>query len=450
MATRSIYKASRMNNHKTDRPEIRLPKPEIIRNSEVDPAVLNYESVLPNLLTLELNYLVSFRQIFQNKQTDIKPWMRSTVIRWMLDVSNELKLEKETYEIAINILDRMLSLINFKRDQFQLLASAALLIAGKLKETFCILPQKLIVYTADSITFEALVQMESLVLESLKWDVSAPTVSQFIEVIVPKYLDFLGVLSPEQKNVRIRDSNKENLYHCNAYGENQYISDRNLEEIRLLSMTIARKAVIEVDFIGVNPSILASVSVIIAISEILDSKIIFKKNRSIIQLLCEEYSHNNNNSNKNYLFPELVPIINEHLRTSPFPVIDFSNLCKISDENSVSNNNHNNSPYLKSLQEDDGFRPSPRRRKSVGGEVINIYDSVQREAEIAKGILEEKSSLVWVWKRTFPQIIFVESFPKTIIIPNPFFHHPTAPPASPATQTQPPAAPPKTTQHPKK
>ena len=57
-----------MNNHKNDRPEIRLPKPEIIRNSEVDPAVLNYESVLPNLLTLELNYLVSFRQIFQNKQ----------------------------------------------------------------------------------------------------------------------------------------------------------------------------------------------------------------------------------------------------------------------------------------------------------------------------------------------------------------------------------------------
>ena len=91
------------------------------------------------------------------KQTDIQPWMRKTVTSWLLEVCEELQMEAEVYFVAVNMMDRMLVKLYFKREHFQLLAAASLMIASKLKETLPIMPDKVIIYTDNSISFDDLV-----------------------------------------------------------------------------------------------------------------------------------------------------------------------------------------------------------------------------------------------------------------------------------------------------
>ena len=91
------------------------------------------------------------------KQTDIQPWMRKTVSSWLLEVCEELHMETEVYFVAVNMMDRMTMKLFFKREHFQLLAAASLLIASKLKETLPIQPDKVIIYTDNSISFEDLI-----------------------------------------------------------------------------------------------------------------------------------------------------------------------------------------------------------------------------------------------------------------------------------------------------
>lgn len=60
-----------------------------IRRAFEDPTLLNDDRVLNNLLSVEDRYLPS-PSYFQCVQTDIEPWMRDTVARWMLEVSISL------------------------------------------------------------------------------------------------------------------------------------------------------------------------------------------------------------------------------------------------------------------------------------------------------------------------------------------------------------------------
>lgn len=66
-------------------------------------------------------------------------------------------METEVYFVAVNMMDRMMMKLFFKREHFQLLAAASLLIASKLKETLPIQPDKVIIYTDNSISFEDLI-----------------------------------------------------------------------------------------------------------------------------------------------------------------------------------------------------------------------------------------------------------------------------------------------------
>lgn len=66
-------------------------------------------------------------------------------------------METEVYFVAVNMMDRMTMKLFFKREHFQLLAAASLLIASKLKETLPIQPDKVIIYTDNSISFEDLI-----------------------------------------------------------------------------------------------------------------------------------------------------------------------------------------------------------------------------------------------------------------------------------------------------
>jgi len=56
--------------------------------------------------------------------------MRSILVDWMVEVTEEYKLERETLCLAVTYIDRFLSLMAVARGKLQLVGAAAMFIAA--------------------------------------------------------------------------------------------------------------------------------------------------------------------------------------------------------------------------------------------------------------------------------------------------------------------------------
>ena len=102
----------------------------------------------------------------------------------VFQVCAEQQTEEEVFPLAMNYLDRFLCVHNLHRTRLQCLGAACMLLASKLKDNVHISVEQLVLYTDSSITNSELRDMESLVLQVLKWDLSAVTPNDFVAHIV--------------------------------------------------------------------------------------------------------------------------------------------------------------------------------------------------------------------------------------------------------------------------
>jgi len=114
------------------------------------------------------------------KQRDINHAMRTILIDWMVEVSEEMKLTTETLCIAVNITDRFLSKMMVLRSKLQLVGASALFLAAKYEEIYPPGVKDLIYLTDDCYTVDQLLRMERLLLHVLEYRVSPPTPSYFL------------------------------------------------------------------------------------------------------------------------------------------------------------------------------------------------------------------------------------------------------------------------------
>ncbi|MGH0155734.1 UNVERIFIED_CONTAM: hypothetical protein FKN15_030356 [Acipenser sinensis] len=157
---------------------------ETIKRAYQDANLLN-DRVLRTLLKAEENYLPS-ANYFKCVQKEILPYMRKIVATWMLEVCEEQKCEEEVFPLAMNYLDRFLSVEPTKKTRLQLLGATCMFLASKMKETIPLTADKLCIYTDNSIRPSELLQMELLVLNKLKWDLASVTPHDFIEHFLSK------------------------------------------------------------------------------------------------------------------------------------------------------------------------------------------------------------------------------------------------------------------------
>ncbi|KAJ8349444.1 hypothetical protein SKAU_G00245740 [Synaphobranchus kaupii] len=157
---------------------------ETIRRAYQDANLLN-NRVLQTLLKAEDNYLPS-PNYFKCVQKEIVPYMRKIVATWMLEVCEEQKCEEEVFPLAMNYLDRFLSVEPTKKSRLQLLGATCMFLASKMKETIPLTADKLCIYTDNSIRPTELLQMELLALNKLKWDLASVTPHDFIEHFLSK------------------------------------------------------------------------------------------------------------------------------------------------------------------------------------------------------------------------------------------------------------------------
>ncbi|NXJ82770.1 CCNA1 protein, partial [Trogon melanurus] len=117
---------------------------------------------------------------YMRKQPDITTGMRAILVDWLVEVGEEYKLRTETLYLAVNFLDRFLSCMSVLRGKLQLVGTAAILLAAKYEEIYPPEVNELVYITDYTYTKKQVLRMEHLLLKVLAFDLTAPTINQFL------------------------------------------------------------------------------------------------------------------------------------------------------------------------------------------------------------------------------------------------------------------------------
>jgi len=124
---------------------------------------------------------------YMKKQQDITSSMRSILIDWLVEVSEEYKLNTETLYLAVNYTDRFLSQMSVLRGKLQLVGTASMYIAAKYEEISPPDVNEFVYITDDTYTKKQVLRMEHLLLKVLDFRMNTPTTNNFLT----HYLRFL-------------------------------------------------------------------------------------------------------------------------------------------------------------------------------------------------------------------------------------------------------------------
>lgn len=113
-------------------------------------------------------------------QKDINTSMRAILIDWLVEVAEEYRLLPDTLFLTINYIDRYLSGNSVNRQRLQLLGIACMMIAAKYEEICAPNVNEFCYITDNTYLKEEVFQMESVVLNYLKFEMAAPTAKCFL------------------------------------------------------------------------------------------------------------------------------------------------------------------------------------------------------------------------------------------------------------------------------
>lgn len=117
------------------------------------------------------------------KQTQLKPRMRSILVDWLVEMHQRFRLLPETLFLAINIMDRFMSVEVVQIDKLQLLATGSLFIAAKYEEVFSPSVKNYAYFTDGSYTEEEILEAEKYILTILNFDMNYPNPMNFLRRI---------------------------------------------------------------------------------------------------------------------------------------------------------------------------------------------------------------------------------------------------------------------------
>ena len=146
----------------------------------VDINLVKDQRVLENMLTSEKEYTI-IDYCGTGLQREVAPHMRKIVTDWMMEVCEDQQCQPQVFFLAVSYMDRVLSTLTIKKNQFQLLAAVCILLASKFSQVVPITTEQLVIYTDNSVTVEELRTWELFVLEILGWELYTPTAHDFLD-----------------------------------------------------------------------------------------------------------------------------------------------------------------------------------------------------------------------------------------------------------------------------
>jgi len=164
------------------------------------------------LLAMETKFHPS--STYMDNQTGLSWKMRNVLTNWLVEVHFKYKLFPETLFLAVNIIDRFLSLKQIPKNQIQLVGIAALLIASKFEEIYSPSIQDFLHDCNDSYTLDEFLEMERVILCTLGFQLGCPCALTFLRRIskaeqydipsrtVAKYLIEMAILDEKFLNYK--------------------------------------------------------------------------------------------------------------------------------------------------------------------------------------------------------------------------------------------------------
>ncbi|KAG8067562.1 hypothetical protein GUJ93_ZPchr0005g15725 [Zizania palustris] len=116
----------------------------------------------------------------ETTQKDINTSMRAVLIDWLVEVTEEYRLEPETLYLTVNYIDRYLSGKVISKQRLQLLGVTCLLIAAKYEEICPPQVEELCYITDNTYTKDEVLRMEASILNYLEFEMTVPTIKCFL------------------------------------------------------------------------------------------------------------------------------------------------------------------------------------------------------------------------------------------------------------------------------
>ncbi|GFR40494.1 hypothetical protein Agub_g1062 [Astrephomene gubernaculifera] len=113
-------------------------------------------------------------------QPEINSKMRTILVDWLVEVSEEYRMVPDTLYYAVNFLDRVLSVQRVARSQLQLVGITCMWIAAKYEEIYPPNVSEFSYITDNTYSREQLVAMEEDILKKLKYELTVPTAKTFL------------------------------------------------------------------------------------------------------------------------------------------------------------------------------------------------------------------------------------------------------------------------------
>ncbi|XP_046807737.1 G2/mitotic-specific cyclin-A [Lucilia cuprina] len=139
---------------------------------------------------------------YMRRQTDINYSMRTILVDWLVEVSEEYNLDTETLYLSVSYIDRFLSHMSVVRNKLQLVGTAAMYIASKYEEIYPPDVAEFVFITDDTYNKAQVLRMEQIILKILAFDLCTPTAYVFINTYsvltdIPDKVKFLTLYIAE-------------------------------------------------------------------------------------------------------------------------------------------------------------------------------------------------------------------------------------------------------------
>lgn len=120
---------------------------------------------------------------YMSTQNEVTWKMRGILVDWLVEIHTKFRLLPETIFLAVNIIDRFLSVRVVSLVKFQLVGVTALFIAAKYEEVVCPSVQNFLYMTDGGYTDDEILKAERYVLGIIGFNLSYPNPINFLRRI---------------------------------------------------------------------------------------------------------------------------------------------------------------------------------------------------------------------------------------------------------------------------
>ncbi|BGP19401.1 G2/mitotic-specific cyclin [Rhodosporidiobolus nylandii] len=156
---------------------------DLDRDDEEDPLMVSAYVVEVYEYLRELELTTMPDPEYMSNQNEVTWKMRGILVDWLVEIHTKFRLLPETIFLAVNIIDRFLSVRVVSLVKFQLVGVTALFIAAKYEEVCCPSVQNFLYMTDGGYTDEEILKAERYILGIIGFNLSYPNPINFLRRI---------------------------------------------------------------------------------------------------------------------------------------------------------------------------------------------------------------------------------------------------------------------------